>query len=675
MSMMSTSTVPGADVVKPSHDLGSGSQRLRLHLAVILPPAGAVLILLAYHHAAGLAEPDQAQFALYWAGFLGGMLPLVALACTTRCDVTRTCALAGIGLFGMVVKWLRSPAGPLGNDEFAHLRETMELFLNGRLRHDSYLLPIAREFPGLHLAISAFARLTGVPLWQAGEIVILVAHVLSILAVYQLVRAVGASARGAAAGAVVYTLNPSWVYFDTSIAYESLAVPMLLWCLAATVAASRAPERPNPRYIAVTVLCAAVVPTIHHLTSMVLCLILALLIVAGLVHRVRRGAGGDSGAPREFLWPLLLSASCLLVSILFWWQGNFGWYFSYLNVAWTRAWPQISHLLGMSAGPGPVGRDGGRKIFGAAQNPIYEIYSGFLFPVLVLVLVLVSLGVLWRNRRRVGSAPWAFAVLGAMYFVSLPMVLCKGGGEGAHRSWAFSFVGIAVLCGLALSFGPLLGVAAQRPRDRWRSLARPFGRCVARFDSPGVRVGVVGVVLSVMTIGSGALGSNVSSRFPGSLHVGDDERSYRESAAVAAWMAAHAPVDTTVLADHYASQQLGSFGRMATLQLSATFPVWNIYESAEPVPPDVLRQVLHAEIRYFVVDARMATTRPQMGYWFTWDEPGADGTDPFPRVAIDRFNCSPWLLARYAVGPLTVYQVNADVLRRTLAGSCGSGGV
>ena len=81
-------------------------------LAVVLLPVGGVLIVLSHHHAAGLAEPDNTQFALYWAGFLGGMLPLVALACTRRIDgVTRTCALAGIGLFGMVPR-LRPRTAP-----------------------------------------------------------------------------------------------------------------------------------------------------------------------------------------------------------------------------------------------------------------------------------------------------------------------------------------------------------------------------------------------------------------------------------------------------------------------------------------------------------------------------------------------------------------------------------
>ena len=94
--------------------------------------------MLAYHHAAGLAEPDNTQFALYWAGFLGGMLPLVALACTRRIDgVTRTCALAGIGLFGMVPRLVHFL--PAGSDEFIHLRQAMEAYLDGDVGHTLHL--------------------------------------------------------------------------------------------------------------------------------------------------------------------------------------------------------------------------------------------------------------------------------------------------------------------------------------------------------------------------------------------------------------------------------------------------------------------------------------------------------------------------------------------------------
>ena len=153
---------------------------------------------------------------------------------------------------------------------------------------------------------------------------------------------------------------------------------------------------------------------------------------------------------------------------------------------------------------------------------------------------------------------------GGDVFPSIPMVLTSGGGEGAHRSWAFSFIGIAVLCGMAWSFGPCLlrlsrvsvlsaarRVCAAQRQDRCR------GRRAHRHVCRGRGVG-----------------DEHLPRFPGSAHVGDDARSVsREGAAVAAWMAAHAPVDTPVVADRYVSQQVGSVGRMGRVAPSATFPI------------------------------------------------------------------------------------------------------
>ena len=361
------------------------------------------------------------------------------------------------------------------------MRQALETYLQRRRRTRLELLSISQHFPGLHQTISAFARLTGSPLWPAALTVVVLAHVLSVLAVYQLVRAVGASASGAAAGAVVYTLNPSWACFDTSVSYESLALPVLLWCLAAAVAASRAPKQPGLRYIAVVVLCAAALPMIHHLSTIMLCLILALLIVAGVVHRVRRAAAKDRGAPREHLWPLLLAASCLLVSIIFWWSKI---YDSLIGVPQPGPDKRMGATQTDPTCPAPGKSSGIRTPFGGAQNPIYETVCGLLFPAVVLVLFLASLAVLWRNRRRFGSAPWGFAALGAMFFLSMPMVLTNGGAEGAHRSWGFSFIGIAVVCGLAWSFGVppccCRAFRSARPLRRAFWAARCQDRCRGR---------------------------------------------------------------------------------------------------------------------------------------------------------------------------------------------------
>lgn len=630
-------------------------------LAVGLPPVGAVLLLLSFHHAAGQPEPDQLQFALFWAGFLIGMLPLAALACASHIDgATRTWALVGVGLFGMVPRLLQP--GPAGPDEYCHLRQALEAFFAGDVGHANYLLPITKEFPGLHQAASAVARLTGLPLWTAGIGLVVLAHILSVLAIYQLVRAVGAPARGAAVGAVVYTLNPSWLYFNAVFSYESLALPLALWCLAATLAASRATAKLNVRALALAVFCVVVLPVIHHLSTIMLYLILILIIIARVLPFVRQTAVGGRSAKAERFWPLIFILSCLTVSMTGWWSGLYQGLVGYLGPAWARGVEQLQKLL-----DGGSESSGGRSLFANSLNPPYEIAAGYLFPFVLLALFSWSLLVLWRNRQRVGSAAWAFAVVGAMFFASLPMVLTAGGAEGAHRSWGYSFIGIAVVCGLAAS------LAQNRTGDeavatRWRSIAKVFGR-------PGVRAGVVAIVFTLLAVGSAAVGVKVSHRFPGSAEVGDDGRSVsRESAAVAEWLAEHAPVDTRVMTDRFSSLQIGSIGRMATLRPSLTFPIWDLYLSAAPVRLEVLKQVLDSKIEYFVVDSRMATTRPTLGFWFTKEEPGAKGPDPYPQAAIDRFNCLPWLHAVYAAGPLTVYKVNTYTMRRTRAGSCeGSG--
>src|SRR5262249_25541501 len=151
--------------------------------------------------------------------------------------------------------------------------------------HVSYQLPITQDFPGLHQAVSGIAQVTGLSLWTVALGVIVLAHVLSVVGIYQLVRAVGACPAGAASGAVVYTLNPSWVLFDTSVAYESLALPLLIWCLAATVAGARSARQFRARYVATAAFAAVATPVVHHLTTIILCALLVALTSTSLVRR------------------------------------------------------------------------------------------------------------------------------------------------------------------------------------------------------------------------------------------------------------------------------------------------------------------------------------------------------------------------------------------------------
>jgi hypothetical protein len=133
-------------------------------------------------------------------------------------------------------------------------------------------------------------------------------------------------------------------------------------------------------------------------------------------------------------------------------------------------------------------------------------------------------------------------------------------------------------------------------------------------------------------------------------------------------MAAQAPVDTPVVVDHYVAKQVDSVGRMAPLAPSPTFPMWDLYMSAKPVRGGVLKMVLDADIRYFVVDARMATTRPRLGYWFS-GESRVPAIRPVSAGGDRPVQLSAWL--RAACGrSLDRLPSGCRVLRRTMAGSC-----
>lgn len=654
---------------------------------------GGLLLVASYHHAAYLtADTDQLTFALYWLGFLTGTLALAAVACAPATDPSaRRLAVIGLALFGTLPRLLRSPGGPLGSDEFAHYRQILETYRFGDVGHVSYLLPITQDFPGLHQLVSALSHLTGVPLWTTGLAVITLAHLLSLLAVHQLAAALGAPPPAAALAAVVYLLNPSWVLFDTSVSYESLAVPLLIWCLAAVTAACRRRGVPAVRLVAAATAAALTLPLVHHLTAIAMCLLLLTLAVAGAIGRwqaVRRARSGVSPGLQavETVWPRLVVLAGGLAATLWWFLGRADLIVGYLSPSLSRSWSQLRRIASGSptaAGPGAGQGTGLRSLFAGTQLPFYEVVLGLLFPVLVLGLVVLAGTVLRRHRDRLGPTVWAFGLLAGAFFLSLPALFTAGGSEGAHRSWAFSFIGIAVLCGLAYGFvlqegrspgptvpGRVTGLVSWLHSVTGQGQVQVQGQ--GQVQVRPARLAAVGGVLAALIVGSTAVSAaNVSSRFPGVPRVGDDTRAVNPGGrAVSTWVAARARPDTPVLADRSVSLELGSAGRMATLSPSPGFPVWELFQQARPIRPAVLRAVHDAGIRFIVVDSRMATTRPAIGYWFTVDEPGSGGTTPYPAAAIARFACLPWLVARYAAGPLTVYEVDRDLLIRSLTGSC-----
>jgi len=349
--------------------------------------------------------------------------------------------------------------------------------------------------------------------------------------------------RIACLAAVLYALNPSFLFFDTQLGYESLAIPVLIWAVVGFLRALQARTR-TIRYgwSAVTAGLSATIVVTHHLTALWLVAVFALVSTVATVLRLR--APLPVAAVRTG-WLLTLAAAGLLTGWLIGVAPSTGEYLSpYLGEA-------SGQLFTMARGS-----SSGRHLFGHSTAPAWEQAAAFCAPVIALVAFAVAVLLGWLARARVswGSRVSAVAMglLGAAYFPSLLFILAPSGAEGARRSWAVSYLGLAVVV------APAAIAVLDRLAGRWY-------RVVA---GAALLAGLL-----VVLVGNTAAGQNPSYRFPGPYTFGSDTRSVTpELLAASAWLR-HADGDRLrIVTDRYTGLVFASYGGQDPAAPSRTFP-------------------------------------------------------------------------------------------------------
>src|SRR5690349_15196202 len=140
-------------------------------------------LVLAYN-VAQTTTSNEPEFVLFWLGIFLLELPITALIAkrATPRNV-RTALLLLYGMVSFAPKLLRNPTSPIYHDEFAHWRETDEILRVGKLFQPDPILSIVARFPGLHSATAAFVHVTGLTIWQAGNILLIIFHVMLVLGI------------------------------------------------------------------------------------------------------------------------------------------------------------------------------------------------------------------------------------------------------------------------------------------------------------------------------------------------------------------------------------------------------------------------------------------------------------------------------------------------------------
>ena len=629
--MTMTRVLPGPGSVAARPAAGPAPRRPAARCAVTLVAAGAAgaALLVAADRAAEWGRGSA--FGLFWLGMLVGTLPAGYWATRRGLGASlRLAVLTGYAGFTYLPKLLRNPSGPLYHDEFAHWRQSRDILVDGRLFEPNPIVRVVGDFPGLHSTVASLASLTGLSIWQAALIVLSTAHVGLVLGVAVLAEEIWRRARVAATAAIIYSLNSSFLFFDTQFGYESLAIALYVWALVALYRAMRAAgARSRTGWAATTVLLTGATIATHHLTALAL---IGTMAIVALVVTARAAHTRVAVAAAAVAWMLTAAAAILVAAWLCWVAPRTAGYLD----------PYLGKAIDQFAGLAGDGGTGGRTLFRGSVAPWWERAAAFAAPACAAAAMALAGYRLWRRRGGdpvVRGTTLAMLVLGALYFPAAVLILTPSGAEGARRSWAFSYLGIALVV------APVVVAALDRAARRWtRALTG---------------AGLLGLC-AVMLVGNTAAGMNPSYRFPGPPVFGSDTRSVTpEVLAAAAWLRATQGRDLRILADRYSGLIFGSYGEQLPVTGSVSFPTYDLYlaRPGQPPEPALLGQLSAWKFGYLVVDRRMAREVPEIQIYFETNEPIPHGGRPsFTLGQLTKFDTTPWTIKIYDSGNIAIYR-------------------
>ena len=608
--------------------------------------AGAALIAWSYSIAATSAAANQRQFAVFWVGMLLVTVPTFVVAVAPRTPArTRLIWITAYALFTFVPKLLRNPSVPLYYDEVAHWRQTTGLAASGTLFQPNALINIIADFPGMHILTAAISDATGLSVWRSAEIVLLLAHVAALLGAVALGEAVFGSLRAGIVTGLIYSLNSSYLYFDTEFGYESLGIVYFIWCLACVAWMYRArTARRRAAWCATAAILACAAVPIHHLSSLFLLAALVFVTVAALLTR----RGGNGGAERGVLWAKLGVAGLLAVVTGAWFTLAAPHTYAYLSPYFGGGLNQLSSLWSGN-------RSGGRSLYSASTVPRYEQVAAYAAPVIAGLFALAGVLAFLRRDRKPDPRPefarWlpmrtGLSAFGLLYFVALPFILTSSGAEGARRSWGFTYLGLAVL----------ITPVALRVLDspRWRT--EPRRRAV----------GAVAVCAGcVVLVGNVSAGLDEDYRFPGPYVYGSDTRAVTpELVAAADWLARNVPGQQLIVTDRYTGLVFVRQADSLTATPSAGFPAYNLFFYDTPPSANLVAELATSHYAYMIVDSRMAQNLPAQGEYFGPGEPARR----VPASALDQYGRLPWTTRIYQSDHYSIYRFDFSAVGAQVTG-------
>lgn len=626
--------------------VGMSASRMRW-LAGALALSGALIAVsewVAVHGSATL------PYYIFWIAYFLALVPIARLLVSSSLDdSSRGGLVAALAVWSLCPSLVRTGNSPLYFDEFSHFRMLQDLVRSGHPVSSTGLLQIGANFPGLELVSSGIYHLTGLTLWMSAIGVIVVAHASLLCGVYVLLRDVSGSSRGGAVAALIYSLNPSWMFFDSQFSYESLAFPLAIWGLVFALRAAHARPRSESKRVLVLETGVAIVITsalviVHHVSAVIYCGELIVIAVVASLQRRHSARRPEVPTSPSIAWGLAIFA-IMLTTLRFIDIGRPLYTYLGRTLKVSQEFSQLLSLFGIGAKL-PL-----HSAFGGSSAPLFEVICSYAMIPVLLVLFVWAIWGLCGHRHELSPLAYVGALLGVLFFVSLPLGSAAAYSEYVHRSWGYSYLGIAIVLGLATTYdssGRLRLAVRQRrlwpPSAAWRQRLRP----------------VPVTFLAILAIGGVAVGTSTQYRFGGPvapqtdpLYVGS------QTQMVASWFSSHTSSRDVVWGNRFVVRPIAID---STVRIAYPSGPELLLLLSPVVPQQALRAFVSDHVTYIVFDRRTGLFGVQKP-WFWYVELDSNlPNDSRSTIFSGRISCLNWANAIFATADYEVLQVDRSQL-------------
>lgn len=565
---------------------------------------------------------------LFWLGLFVLLLPsTLRLVSPKPARRERIALLVMLGSALYLFRELEYPISFAYTDEFIHWRIAQYLAASGHLFSANPLLPIGPFYPGLEILTNALSSLTGLSIFASGMIVLGVAGLVLVLALYLFYECLSGSARLAGIATLLYAASPDF-FGNTQFAYESLAIPLAAFVLFALVRRSYAPVgRRVGLTLAIWLGLGAVVIT-HHVTSYLLVAILLLWTVTfrlarmGIFSHQKRDQKDRAGPGGVALLGLVLCIAWLKYT------GDMA--VGYLGPTLDSAVQEFIQILTNQGAPRQLFHDGSGFV-----EPLWERLTAFASVVFISLGLPFGLFQIWRHFRA-NAITLALAIATLVYPVSQLARLTLLGEVVGGRTQAYVFVPVA----LVLVIGS------------------------AHFRLPGVRKWSYSLAstgaIAVIFIGGWVLGTGpLWFRLPGPYMVSADHRSINpESVAAAEWARSYLGPGHRMISDWTNMNLMATYGNewVVTTWNDPQIIVSSVF-LAPQFDSSIQEALRRGQVQYILVDFRFSTALPSKGFYY--DNMDPTYTRPIDPATLAKFDGIKNVSRVFDSGNIIIYDVEA----------------